>query len=184
MPAPYVFTGGDKNFDLTITIHNPEDWEKWTKVSSIFLDNFKTLFRYAVLEANKYLIRATPLMSGRLRGGWTALLNKYNVDYSAAFMDVTLVEGHNEPLSQEAIMEGMALSSYIDTDFMITLVNGVPYADYVESGTARMEGRHFTLKAMYKSELIIKNYIEQWVKMCSDKSEIVPPPKQMEEVQV
>ena len=89
------------------------------------MDNFKTLFKYAVFDCNKYLIRATPMRTGRLRGGWTALLNKYNIDYSAAFMDVTLVEGHNEPLSEEAIREGTALSSFIDTDFMITLVNSV-----------------------------------------------------------
>lgn len=182
MPAPYVFTGGDKNFSLTITINNPKQWDMWENISSIFMDNFKTMFKYAVFDANKYLIRLTPLMSGRLRGGWTALLNKYNIDYSAAFMDVTLVTGHNEPLNSEAIMEGIALSSFIDTDFMVTLVNGVPYADYVETGTSKMEGQHFTLKAMYKSELIIKKYAEEWFRQCSEKSEIVAP-KQTEEVQ-
>jgi hypothetical protein len=183
MPAPYVYTGGDKNFSLTITINTPEKWDMWQNVSSIFMENFKTLFRYGVLDSNKYLIRATPMQTGRLRGGWTALLNKYNVDYSAAFMDVTLVTGHNEPLSQEAIREGMALSSYIDTDFMVTLVNGVDYADYVETGTSKMEGQHFTAKTMYKAELIMKKYIEEWAKQCSEKSAIVEPTL-MEEVQV
>jgi hypothetical protein len=183
MPAPYVFTGGDKNFSLTITINTPEKWDMWADVSSIFMENFKTLFRYAVFDSNKYLIRATPMQTGRLRGGWTALLNKYNIDYSAAFMDVTLVTGHNEPLSQEAIREGMALSSYIDTDFMVTLVNGVDYADYVESGTSKMEGQHFTARTLYKAELIMKNYIENWANQCSVKSEIVEP-VQMDEVQV
>lgn len=182
MPEPYVFTGGDKNFSVTISIKEPKQWDMWANVSSIFMDNFKTLFKYAVFDANKYLIRLTPMQSGRLRAGWTALLNKYNIDYSAAFMDVTLVEGHNEPLSQEAIMEGMALSSFVDTENLVTLVNGVPYADYVETGTSRMEGQHFTLKAMYKAELILKRYTEEWFKECSERSEIVSP-KQMEEVQ-
>lgn len=183
MPAPYIFTGGDKNFSLTISLTPTDKWDRWEHISPVFMENFKTVFRYAVFDANKYLIRITPLMTGRLRGGWTALLNKYNIDYSAAFMDVTLVEGHNEPLSQEAILEGIALSSYIDTDFLVTLVNGVEYGDYVETGTSKMEGRHFTLKAMYKSEFIMKRYIEEWMRQCSESDDIVAP-TQMEEVQV
>ena len=183
MPEPYKFEGGDKNFNLTITINTPKKWDMWENVRSIFMENFKILFRYAVFDSNKYLIRATPMLTGRLRGGWTALLNKYNIDYSAAFMDVTLVTGHNQPLSQEAIIEGMALSSFIDTDFMVTLVNGVFYADYVESGTSKMEGQHFTLKSVYKAELIMRRYVEEWANRCSEASEIVEP-KQMEEVQV
>jgi len=183
MPKPYVFTGGDKNFGMTITINTPKQWEMWENVRSIFMDNFKVMFKYGVFDANKYLIRATPMQTGRLRAGWTALLNKYNIDYSAAFMDVTLVTGHNEPLSQEAISEGMALSSFIDTDFMVTLVNGVPYADYVETGTSKMEGQHFTLKSTYKAELIMKRYMEEWMRICSGEGQIVAP-QQMEEVQV
>jgi hypothetical protein len=183
MPEPYVFTGKDKNFSLTITINTPEKWDRWENATSIFMENFKLLFRYAVFDANKYLIRATPMLSGRLRGGWTAYLNKYNVDYSAAFMDVTLVTGHNEPLSEEAIREGMALSSYIDTEFLVSLVNGVEYADYVETGTSKMEGQHFTARTMYKSEYIIKRYVEEWVQRCSEQGEIVVP-VQGEEVQV
>jgi len=183
MPAPYVYTGGDKNFGCTITLITPEKWDMWAGISSMFMDNCKLLFKYAVFDTNKYLIRATPLQTGRLRGGWTALLNKYNIDYSAAFMDVTLVTGHNEPLSQEAIREGMALSSYIDTDFLVTLVNDVDYGDYVETGTSKMEGQHFTAKTMYKAELIIKRNLENWFQQCAEKNEIVKP-TQMEEVQV
>ena len=182
MPEPYQFSGGSRNFTLTITINTPEKWDMWENVSSIFMDNFKVLFKYAVYDANKYLIRATPMMTGRLRGGWTSFLDKHNVDYSAAFMDVTLVEGHNEPLSQEAIMEGKALSSYIETDFLVSLINDVFYGDYVETGTSRMEGRHFTLKSLYKSEFIMKRYMENWTRKCSEESKIVVP-EQMEEVQ-
>jgi hypothetical protein len=182
MPAPYVYTGGDKNFSLTITIQDPKKWDMWENVSSIFMDNFKVLFKYAVFDANKYLIRATPMLSGRLRGGWTKFLDKYNIDYSAAFLDTTLVTAHNQTPSQEAISEGQSQSSFIDTDFMVSLINAVAYADYVESGTSRMEGQHFTLRSMYKGELIIKKYIEEWVKECSERGEIVEP-KQMEEVQ-
>ena len=179
----YRFEGGDHNFGLIITISPSEKFDMWANLSSIFMENFKILFRYAVFDSNKYLIRLTPMLTGRLRGGWTALLNKYNIDYSAAFMDVSMVIGHNAPLSQKAILEGIALSSFIDTDLMVTLVNGVPYAEYVEFGTSKMEGQHFTSRAIYKSELIFKGYVDEWTKKCSEKSEIIEP-EQMEEVQV
>lgn len=182
MAKEYVFTGQDREFGLTITINTPENWEKWKNMAPTFLENLQLAFKYAVFDCNKYLIRATPMLTGRLRGGWTALLNKHNIDYSAAFMDVTLVTGHNEPLSEEAIREGMALSSCIETENLISITNGVDYADYVETGTSRMEGQHFTLKTMYKSELIMANYIRSWAKKCSEKGEIVKP-EQQEEVQ-
>lgn len=183
MPGPYKYEGGNRNFRLIITIEDPKKWDMWENSKSIFTGYFKEVFKLAIYDVNKYLIRATPLRSGRLRGGWTSFLDKHSIDYSAAFMDTTLVEGNNSVISQEAIREGKALSSFVETDFSVSIANAVEYADYVETGTSKMEGRNFTLKSVYKAELIIKNYIEEWLKKCSEKSEIVKP-EQMEEVQV
>jgi len=180
---PYQYIGGDRHFSLSVTINTPEKWDMWQDVSSIFMDNFKVLFKYAVYDANKYLIRATPMLTGRLRGGWTSFLNAHNVDYSSAFMDVTLVWGHNEPLSPAAINEGMMMSYYQESDFLVTLINAVPYVDYVEMGTSKMEGYNFTSKTVYKAEYIIKKYIEDWTAKCSEAGAIIEP-EILDEVQV
>ena len=182
MPEPYKFIGGNKNYTLTITIVNPKQWDMWEGVESIFMENFKTLFKYAVYDANRYLIRITPMLTGRLRGGWTSFLDKHNEDYTAAFADVSLVEGHSEPLSNEAIEEGKALSTFEETDFVVSLMNAVEYADYVDSGTSVMDARNFTAKALYKFEFILKRYLEQWDTKCSEEG-VISSPEHLEEVQ-
>ena len=172
-----VYTGRDRKWNLTITIINPDVWKEFSELSPTFLEYCKVLFKDIVFESHRYLIRVTPMLTGRLRGGWTAILNKYNVDYAAAFMDVSLVTGHNEPLSQEAIKEGMALSQYIDEmDKMdVTIINGVEYAEYVEFGTSMMEGRYYTTKAMYKAEHIMQQAFSAWFRKMTEQQRVVLP---------
>ena len=162
----------DKLFQVKFQIVNPEDWNKWGNLTEQFLTQFKPFFKEVVFECHKYLIRCTPMLSGRLRAGLTSILNKYNIDYSAAFMDVTLIDAHNAPLDQSAITEGIQLSSFEDTDESVTLINSVPYADYVESGTSIMESRNYTRKAMYKSEHIMLESFNNWLRDATIEFEI------------
>jgi len=177
----YVATTGDPTFRISITFVNPDEWDKWFEANTLFTEYYKTLFRQCVYEIHKYLIRVTPIQTGRLRAGWTGILNKYGIDYTAAFSDYSLLDHLNLQLSQQAVMEGFALSQFIDEELDVTIINSVPYSEYVEFGTSRMEGQNFTNKARYKGEYVFKKAIDDWFKEMSQKQDIVEP-KQVEEV--
>jgi hypothetical protein len=169
--------GGERAFSLRITWKNPEVLQQWMELDTIFKEKYKILFREVVFQVHKYLIRITPVMSGRLRAGWTGILNKYNQDYTAAFTDTSLLDHAYIKYDQQAIAEGMAMSQFLDEDFVKVIINDVLYGDYVEVGTSRMQGQHFTRKAMYKAEYIFKKEFDDWFKEIAIKGEIVEPTK-------
>ena len=165
----------DPTFAITITFANPDEWSKWSEANALFTEYYKILFRQCVYEIHKYLIRVTPLQTGRLRAGWTGILNKYGIDYSAAFMDTALLDHAFIKYDQTAIIEGMAMSDYLDEELDVILINNVPYGEYVEFGTSRMEGQNFTNKARYKGEYVFKKNIKDWFKEITQKQDIVEP---------
>jgi len=177
----YKFGSGDPTFDITVELVNPEQWESWMHANEKFQEYYKELFRDCIFEIHRYLIRVTPVMSGRLRAGWTGILNKYNVDYTRAFTDTSLLDHAYINWNQQAIMEGMAESQWMDADFDVSIINSVPYSEMVEFGTSKMSGQYFTNKARYKGEYILTKAIDDWFKEITAKAELVKAPK-VEEV--
>jgi len=171
----------DPSFSMRIEIIDPDEWNKYLDLTSQFNEKYGKLFREVVYQAHKYLIRVTPMDSGRLRGGWTAVLNRHRIDYSMAFMDTSLIETKSTIIDPSAIMEGVALSSALDTPLDVTVINNVPYAQYLEFGTSKMQGKHFTQRAMYKSEHIMKQALEDWFKEIAVNGNIIEP-KPIEDV--
>lgn len=162
-------------FSIVIVVSEPERWNKYLDMSPKFKAGYDKIFKDTVIEGHKYLIRITPVETGRLRGGWTAYLDSKRVDYAAAFMDASLVDIRNFDLDPIAISEGKALSSFSESVDQITIVNSVPYGSYLEDGTSRIAARHFTKKAVYKIENIFAKKVQAWVNECSDAGEFTLP---------
>lgn len=171
----YVASTGNPSFSITITFVDPEKWNTWLNASTLFYEYYIDLFRQCVYETHKYLIRLTPIQTGKLRAGWTGILTKYNIDYTAAFLDTSLLDHAYIKYDQAAIQEGFTMSQYIDSPLDVTIINTVPYAEYVEFGTSKMEGQNYTNKARYKGEYIFKKEIDDWFKEMSQQAEIVKP---------
>jgi len=158
--APLI--AGGSRFKVEIRFGNPEAWEAAASMDKTFDAQYSKLFKDIVFECHRYLIRVTPMITGRLRGGWTSFLNKYNKDYSAAFIDVSLIDASRVQTDASAVADGMSVSSYEETPLGVTVINKVHYGGFVEFGTSKMQGRNFTLRAMYKSELIFENAVNNW----------------------
>jgi len=166
---------GDPTFSISIEFVNPEQWDNWLNSSQKFEEYYTTMFRECVFQIHKYLIRLTPLRSGRLRAGWTGILNRYNINYEAAFTDTTFLHRALINYDQKAIQEGMAMSQFQDNEYDVTIVNTVPYAEYLEFGTSRIDGQHFTNKARYKGEYVFEKELNDWFKEITFKGEVVKP---------
>jgi len=164
-------------FTVHITLDNPEVWDEWLNCPGLFMKYWEDYFREIVFECHRYLIRVTPISTGRLRAGWTGILNKYNQDYQAEMMDTSLVEYVRDyKPNLEAQVEGLSLSQYVDEAFIKTLINNVPYGEYNEWGTSIIAGQFFTHKAMFKSEQIFKDAVENWYKLLTETGRVVEPP--------
>lgn len=174
--APIIAKSPSEVFSISITFVDPKKWVSWGNAGTDFLDKYKILFKNCFFEVNKYLIRVTPIRTGRLRMGWTSLLNKYNIDYMAAFMDTSLLDFVRMQQDVRAQVEGGGMSSFIDDDLTMALINNVPYGSDVEFGSSTMEGRYFVQRSLYKSEFIFKQNIDNWFKAIGKSGEIVDPP--------
>ena len=161
---------------VKFTIVNPDVWQHWMNLTPLFSEYYIQLFRNCVFESHKYLIRVTPVDTGRLRAGWTSILKKYQIDYQMAFLDLSLVDSPAlNPLDPSMIAIGEKESVSVDLPLAIAVENNVPYAAYMEYGTSVMAGRHFTNRARYKAELILKNAFEDWLKEMVNVGDVVPP---------
>ncbi len=149
---------------------------------------YKQLYLNLTLEIHKYLIRLTPAHTGKLRGGWTGVLDKYQRDYTRQIQDTSLydafkkanktVEYREYAFDSNAIKEGQKLSQYKDalpTDTEISITNNVPYKDIHEFGTSEIPGKQFTLRAAYKGELWFEQEFKKWLKKIEDAGAVVPP---------
>jgi len=168
------YVGGGSEFSLSFIINNPEEWEKAFNMKYNFTSQLADVFKEIVFECHRYLIRVTPMLTGRLRAGWTSYLAKYSQDYTAAFLDVSLVEAHIEPLSSLAINEGMLMGYNQETPLNVSLYNDVPYGEYVEWGTSVMDPRNFTQKALYKGEFIFGHTLDNWLRATTLGFEFAP----------
>ena len=169
---------------FSIWLENPERLAEWFRIKDDFRAEAKSIYLQAVFEIHKYLIRVSPLDTGELRGGWTGILNKYNQDYSVQIMDTSLYdswkstnktpEGREYHFALDQVMKGASESHFEDTEFDITIINNVPYAEYLESGTSRIQGRHTTELARYKGEFWFNEVFNAWFEQIAKEGKVVP----------
>ncbi len=176
-------------FSVVLTAENLKQFANDIKGSKKQFNTFyKQLYLDLTLEIHKYLIRLTPAHTGKLRGGWTGVLDKYQRDYTKQIKDTSLYDAFKRanatPEYQEyafdsgAIQEGKKLSQYKDAlpnETEISLINNVPYKDVHEFGTSKIPGKQFTLRAVYKGELWFEEQFKKWLKKIESAGAVVPP---------
>ena len=153
-----------------------------------FSEFYKKLYLEITLEIHKYLIRLTPAHTGKLRGGWTGILDKYRKDYTRQMQDTSLYDSFKKAnktpehrvysFNSGAIKEGQSLSQYKDglpKETQISITNNVPYKDIHEFGTNKIPGKQFTLRALYKGELWFEREFSKWLDKISKAGAVVPP---------
>jgi len=174
---------------FAITVERPEELKKFEKSLKKFDEYYKRLYKDLVGVCHKYLIRLTPLHTGKLRGGWTAFLDKYQIDYSKQLYDTSLYsswkKANKTPEYREyapdssKVSEGKALSHAEDAlpqNTVVSIENQVDYKDSMDFGTSKIPGRHFTDQALYKSEHWFEKYFTLWLAKMEKAGAIVPPP--------
>ena len=169
---------------FTISIENPELLKEWYHMKEDYQREAKALFLQTVFQIHKYLIRISPLDTGEIRGGWTGILNKYNIDYSAQLFDKSLYdtwkqenktpEGRTYHDAMAQVMKGAAQSHFEDKPLDITIYNEVPHAIYLEDGTSKIQGRHTTEFVKYKGEYYFNEIFNQWFESLNKAGKIVP----------
>jgi hypothetical protein len=182
--------GGAGTLKFAVTIENIQEAKKYEKLADQFDKYYKKLYLDIVVEIHKYLIRLTPLHTGKLRGGWTALLDKYQRDYSKQISDTSLYnvfktanitpDYKTYQFDSGAVQKGKAQSFLEDkmpSDTDISIDNQVEYRDYLDSGTSKIPARHFVESARYKGELWFNQYFDLWFKKMEAAGAIVVPPK-------
>ena len=172
-------------FKISFTLANPKEVKDIEDSFNKLTDFQLELFRNLVFEIHKYLIRLTPMDTGRLRGGWTGILNKYQEDYSRQIRDTSLYdvfknlnitphhkEYHFDPT---AVLEGAGESQIEDktpNQQEIAIDNKVPYKDFLDFG----RGVHFTTRARYVGELWFTRHYNRWLAAMEEEGKVVAPP--------
>lgn len=179
LPGPKPRLGDIANsFQVDIEIKNLEAFNKQIEDLADFERRYYGLFQDFVFQMHRYLIRLTPLDTGELRGGWTAYLNKYNEDFTKQILDASLYddwkssniteEGRKYHVDFGKIREGMSQSVVEETKDTVILINPVAHGEYLEFGTSKIQGRHFTELARYKAEFwyktIFNNFLNAFAK--------------------
>lgn len=166
---------------ITVTVENPEEVKKLETLGKDFEREFKELYKNLVGESHKYLLRITPLHTGRLRGGWTRFLDKHQIDYTKQIFDTSLYNAIKKsnitPEHQEykpdhvAVERGKAESSLDDkfpADTDVTIINNVPYLDFLDVR------QHFTDIARFKAEFLFETQLEAWLNKIERSGAVVP----------
>lgn len=164
-------------FVIDIAFEDLKRLEALTKLGNEFEREANKVFETLVFDIHKYLIRVTPLDTGQLRGGWTAFLDSKRISYSQQIFDPSLaIKARSRTFHPTLadVQKGRVLSKYNANETTVTLFNLVPYAFYLEHGTARLQGRNFTAMARFKGELRFRTVYNQWFQQISDAGEIVP----------
>jgi len=172
-----------------VTVDHPEKVKALEGSMKKFDEYYKKLYKDLVGACHKYLIRITPLHTGKLRGGWTAFLDKYQIDYSKHLYDTSLYsswkKSNKTPEYREyatdssKVNEGKAFSHLEDTlpnSTDVSIDNQVPYKDDMDFGTSKVPARHFTDQAQYKSEAWFEKYFSLWLAKMEKAGAVVPPP--------
>ena len=170
----------------TLTIENPQQVKEAEKTLQTFNRFSVQLFRNVVFEIHKYLIRVSPIHTGKFRGGWTGFLDKFQQDYSRQMLDTSLYDaikkGNITPEHREyaidtgAVGAGKAFSSLEDKtpgELVVTIENKAPYGNYLEFE----KGGHFAARTQYIGEFWIQKHFELWLDNISKAGVIVEPPE-------
>ena len=75
---------------MAVSVDHPEKVKALEDSMKKFDEYYKKFYKDLVGACHRYLIRLTPLHTGKLRGGWTAFLDKYQIDYSKQLYDTSL----------------------------------------------------------------------------------------------
>ena len=179
----------NKVFGIGVELVNPEEAQQLFDIERTFKEFHQQLFLNLVFEIHKYLIRVTPLHTGKLRGGWTGVLDKYQQDYSRQLQDHSLYDSFKETnvtpehkvyrFDSNAVEEGKSSSSVEDNlpnETDITIDNQVEYGFRLDDGTSKIHARRFTEVARYKGELWFEEHYKEWLEKISAAGAVVPPP--------
>jgi hypothetical protein len=180
-------TGGLLN--MTISVKNPEKLKEWEHAEEEFKQYARELYINIVAEVHKYLLRVTPMHTGKLRGGWTAFLDKYQKDYSKQLFDVSLYDSYKKSntsksnksyqFSMSAVGEGKKYSQLLDklpNELSVSLNNLTPYGTYLNFGTSEVASQHFVEKAIYKGEYWLRLNFDAWLQTMSKAGKVASPP--------
>ena len=172
-----------------VTVERPEELKKLENSMKKFDQYYKKLYKDLVAVSHKYLIRVTPIHTGKLRGGWTAFLDKYQIDYSKQLYDTSLYsdwkkanrteEYRSYAFDSTEVEAGKSFSKLEDAlprTTEVAIENTVEYKDAMDFGTAKVPGRHFTDIALYKAEHWFEKYFTEWMARMEKAGAIVPPP--------
>jgi hypothetical protein len=175
------------SFRVSFSIGNPKEVKEAEKLQETFDKYYKKLYFDLVTEIHKYMIRITPAHTGQLRGGWTAFLNKHQIDYTKQMYDTSLYDsfknGNFTPESKiyqfdsASIEMGKSKASVEDkfpADTDVSISNGVEYKDYMDYGTSKIAGRHFTDLARYKGEFLFEQQFNRWLNKMEKAGAVVP----------
>lgn len=172
-----------RGFEFTIALENPERLEEIYNLDKDFERQAKGLFLETVFQIHKYLIQISPMDTGELRGGWTALLLKYNKDFSVQLRDESLYNvwkesnkteyGKNYHFDPKEFQKGVSQSFLEELPLDISIINTVPQAYYLEFGTSKIPARHTVELARYKGEYTLVKNFEEWFEDIAKNEKIV-----------
>ena len=100
-----------------------------------FVKSATLVHRKSVFEILVYLIRTTPVDTGRLRGSWAPFLDKYGQIQRALRWSETqspmagAVQGERLGFDPQEFQKGKSEGDYIDEAFSTTLTTNVNYAE-------------------------------------------------------
>lgn len=127
--------------------------------------------RKSVFEILIYLIRLTPVVTGRLRGSWTPFLDKYGKQsfYARYLNDRSIAGGRPKTVTGRALAvlggvvglsavdEGKRLGFYLDNALLTTVGTNVVYAGSVNQQS------HYLDKTVAQAQLLINKNLEGFV---------------------
>jgi|GEM_PF-5264444 len=158
---------------ISIQLENPEIINELLRFGDKYAAKAEKTFASLVFEAHKYLIRVTPIDTSALRGGWTSWLDENRIDYSRQIFDISIAEkapGRDYHIDPMATSAGAAYSKFeAPTPFDVTIINEVPYGEYVDDRTAFVE------LAKYKAEFLFEQIFTSWFKKIQEAQDIVDP---------
>ena len=173
---------------FTIELENPERLQEWFRIKDDFRKEAKALYLQTVFQIHKYLIRVSPLDTGELRGGWTGILNKYNQDFSVVIQDSSLYDhwksqnksqyGREYHFAMDQVIKGAQQSQFEESELDVTIINNVPYGEYLENGTSKIPARNTTELARYKGEYWFNERFNEWFEEIAKEEKITPAKSQ------
>lgn len=172
-------------FSVFIQVVKPEVLQEWLHLGEDFQAHFDRLFGDFIFEVHKYLIRITPIDTGQLRGGWTAWLDRHNVDYARQLWDISIAEkapGRDYHFDPAAIEEGKGYSQFEAPSVRdITIINSVPYGIFLELGTSKLSARNFVELTRFKAEAHFGQVLVDWLRQIEAAGKVIEP-KPVEEI--